>query len=145
MIRLKLLLPLAALLVAPAAFAGSYSLNEWCFYVNSLDLSHSCAEAGGGGTLSAPFQSASFDPSLGGTGILGSVSVTLTPSVNPYKIFAIWDYNSSTGGGYNEYANAVGTLPAGESYSVDAPADPGAGGATPSSPGNLTTYYNAGV
>jgi PEP-CTERM motif len=144
MIRMKLLFPLAALVLAPAAFAGSYSLNEWCFYVNSLDLNHSCAEAGGGGTLSAPFQSASFDPSSGGSGILGTVSVTLTPSSTTYKVFALWDYNSSSGG-YNEYATAVGTLPAGESYSVDAPSDPGSGGATPSSPGNLTTYFNSGV
>jgi hypothetical protein len=79
MIRMKLLIPLAALVLAPAAFAGSYSLNDWCFYVNSLDLNHSCAEAGGGGTLDAPFQSASFNPAAGGSGILGSVSVTLTP------------------------------------------------------------------
>ena len=142
---MKLLLPIAALLVAPAAFAGTYSLNAWCFYVNSLDLNHSCAEAGGGGTLNAPFQSASFDPAPGGNGILGTVSVTLTPSMTPYNVFAMWDYNSSSGGGYNEYATAIGTLPAGESYSVDAPADPGAGGATPSSPGNLTTYFNTGV
>lgn len=144
MIRTKLLLPLAALALAPASFAGTYSLNEWCFYVNSLDLNHSCAEAGGGGTLSAPFQSFSFDPSSGGSGILGTVSVTLTPSSSTYKVFALWDYNSSSGSGYNEYATAVGTLPAGESYSVDAPADPGSGGATPSSPGNLTTYFNSG-
>jgi hypothetical protein len=39
----------------------------------------------------------------------------------------------------------VGTLPAGESYSVDAPSDPGAGGAPATTPGNLTTYFNAGV
>jgi hypothetical protein len=142
---MKLLLPLAALVLAPAAVAGSYSLNEWCFYVNSLDLNHSCAEAGGGGTINTPFQSASFDPASGGGGILGTVSVTLTPSSSTYKIFAIWDYNSSNGNGYSEYATAVGTLPAGESYSVDSPGDPGAGGATPSSPGNLTNYFNAGT
>jgi hypothetical protein len=142
---MKLLLPLAAFILAPAAFAGSYSLNEWCFYVNSLDLNHSCAEAGGGGTIETPFQSASFNPSSGGSGIFGTVSVTLTPSSSTYKVFAIWDYNSSTGGGYSEYATAVGTLPAGESYSVDAPADPGAGGATASSPGNLTNYFNSGT
>src|SRR5579884_1287893 len=65
MIRLKLFLPLAALLAAPA-FAGDYSLNEWCFYVNSLDLNHSCAEtAGGGASVSAPFQNISFDTTLG--------------------------------------------------------------------------------
>ncbi len=145
MIRMKLLFALAALMVAPAAFAGTFSLNDWCFYVNSLDLNHSCAEAGGGGTLNAPFQSATFDPALGGNGILGTVSVTLTPSSSTYQVFALWDYNSSSGSGYNEYATAVGTLPAGESYSVDAPADPGSGGATSSSPGNLTTYFNSGV
>jgi hypothetical protein len=142
---MKLLIPLAALLLAPAAFAGSYSLNEWCFYVNSLDLNHSCAEAGGGGTLDAPFQSASFSPALGGSGILGTVSVTLTPGSDTYKVFALWDYNSSAGGGFGEYATAVGTLPAGEHYSVDAPSDPGSVGAVSSSPGNLTTYFNAGV
>lgn len=154
MTRMKLLIPFAALMLAPAAFAGQYSLNAWCFYVNSLDLNHSCAEAGGGGNIEAPFQSVSFNPSLGGNGILGTVQVTLTPSSNPYKVFAFWDYNSSSGGsnssssssgGYNEYATAVGTLSGGESYSVDAPADPGAGGATASSPGNLTTYFNSGV
>jgi hypothetical protein len=144
MIRMKLILPLLLLMAAPA-FAGQYSLVGWCFYVNSLDVNHSCAESGGGGTLSAPFQSLTFEPAAGNSGILGTVSVTLAPSGDTYKVFALWDYDSSSGNGYNEYATAVGTLPAGESYSVDAPSDPGSGGAPVSSPGNLTTYFNGGT
>jgi len=126
--------------LAPVAFAGTYSLNEWCFYVNSLDLNQSCAEAGGGGTINAPFQTATFDPSTG----LGTVSVTLTPSSQTYKIFALWDFSSSNGNGYDEYASTVGTLSGGESYSVDSPGSSSAGGANGSSPGNLTTYFNSG-
>jgi hypothetical protein len=55
-IRLKLLIPVAALWLLPAAFAGEYSPIEMCFYINSLDLNHSCAELGIGGNLNPSFE-----------------------------------------------------------------------------------------
>lgn len=144
MTRIKLLFPLLALLVAPAAFAGQYSLNEWCFYVNSLDLNHSCAEAGGSGSISAPFQNVSFNTLLGGGNTLGTVQVTVGAGTS--NVFALWDYNVS-GTGFNEYATAIGTLPIGESYSVDAPGDPSSGGtvSSPYTPGYLTNNFNNGT
>jgi hypothetical protein len=113
--RLRVLFGLAALMVAPMAFAGSYSLNDWCFYVNSLDINQSCKS--GSGRANVP----SADPGV--TDLLhlqadntGTLTVTLAPG--NYNVFAIFNYNLD-GSALNEYANVVGQLSAGQVYSVN--------------------------
>jgi len=113
--RFRLLLVLAALSLAPMASAATYSLNDWCFYVNSLDINQSCNS--GGDLANVP----SADPGttdllhLQGDG-LGTLTVTLAPG--NYNVFAIFNYNID-GNGSGEYATALGNLAVGQVYSVN--------------------------
>jgi len=122
--RLRLLLIALVLLVAPMAFGADYSLNDWCFYVNSLDINHSCSNGSGTDNFLPPTTPGTFDfQHLTDNNNLGSVSVSL--SAGTYNIFAIFNYDINAGGALNEYATAVGTLAIGQSYSVDGYNTPG--------------------
>jgi len=129
--RLKVLFGLMALTLAPMAFAGTYTLNDWCFYVNSLDLNQSCNS--GGGLANVP----TADPGV--TDLIhlqsdgtGNVTVTLAPG--HYNVFGIFNYNVD-GDGLNEYATSLGSLSVGQVYSVNVEGSAGAAG----------TLYNQGV
>jgi hypothetical protein len=103
-----------ALLLAPAAFAGTYTLSDWCFYVNSVDINQSCNS--GNGLANVP----SADPGV--TDLIhlqsdGTGTVTITLSPGSYNVFGILNYNVD-GNGANEYANALGQLSMGQVYSV---------------------------
>src|SRR4051794_25902289 len=129
--RLRVLFVLMALAIAPMAFAGTYTLNDWCFYVNSLDLNQSCNS--GGGLANVPVA----DPGV--TDLIhlqndgtGNVTVTLAPG--HYNIFGIFNYNVD-GNGLNEYATALGSLSVGQVYSVNSEGSAGTAG----------SLYNQGV
>ncbi len=126
--RLRILWILAVLLIAPAAFAGTFSLNDWCFYVNSLDINHACNTNTQSDNFLPPIAPGTFDYSHLADNGLGTVVVTL--GAGTYNVFAFWDYTIQGGApaNLNEYATTVGSLALGQSYSVDAGADPSAGG-----------------
>ena len=116
--RLKLLLIVAVLFVAPMAFAGSYSLNDWCFYVNTLDINHSCNNGSGTDNFLPPVEPGTFDyVHLNDSNTLGTATVTLAGGQS-YNVFAIYNYDIADGGGLNEFASAVGSLAIGQVYSV---------------------------
>lgn len=122
--RSKGFLLTAALLLAPAAFAGTYTLGDWCFYVNSLDINQSCNS--GNGLANVP----SADPGV--TDLIhlqndntGTVTITLQPG--SYNVFGILNYNVD-GSGVNEYATALGQLSVGQVYSVSTEGASGAPG-----------------
>lgn len=133
--RSKFLLIAAVLFVAPMAFAGSYTLNDWCFYVNSLDVNHSCADGSGVDNFSPSISLGSFDYQHLTDNRLGSTSITL--GSGSYSVFAIFNYDVAPNGGSNEYANAVGTLAAGQSYSVNTEGTAG-------TPGSLYSQFASG-
>ena len=90
------------------AFAGNYSLNDWCFYVNSLDINHSCSNGSGTDNFVAP----DFIPvpsiifistdqqHLGHGHCHASGKANITSSL-------FFDYDIALAGGLNEYATAV--------------------------------------
>jgi hypothetical protein len=123
--RVGLLLAGTVLAVTSAAFGGQVSLNEWCFYINTLDVNHSCAEGATPGTFNPPVDGATYVASPGSPD-LGTLSIVVGPGT--YNVFAFFTYTAGTAGSYNQYASTVGTLTAGQVYSVDAPGDPSAGG-----------------
>jgi hypothetical protein len=137
--RLRLLIVAAILLIAPAAFAGTYSLNDWCFYVNSLDVNRSCNNDSAIDNFSAPISAGTFDYyHLGdGNNTLGTAVVTL--GSGSYNVFAIFDYDITGGGGMNEYATAFGSLAIGQVYAVDSQ------GASGSTPGQLYSQFAGGT
>jgi hypothetical protein len=140
--RVGLLLTAAVLAVTPVAFGGQSSLNEWCFYVNTLDLNHSCAEGATPTTFNPPVAGATYAASPGEPD-LGTVSIVV--GAGTYNVFAFFNYAVGAGS-YNQFATTVGTLTAGQVYSVDAPGDPSAGGTvTPYSPGYLQNQYSLGT
>jgi len=113
--RLKVLIALAALFVAPMAFAGTYSLNDWCFYVNSLDINQSCNS--GSGLSNVPVAAP------GVTDLLhlqadntGTLTVHLAPG--NYNVFVIFNYDVD-GNTNNDYATTFGSLAVGQVYSVN--------------------------
>lgn len=115
MTRFKLLFVAVTLLIAPMAFAGTYTLSDWCFYVNSLDINQSCNS--GSGLANVPVAAP------GVTDLLhlqadntGTLTVTLAPGT--YNVFAIFNYNID-GSGLNEYARTFGQLSVGQVYSVN--------------------------
>src|SRR4051812_37769551 len=136
--KLKLLLAGLALSIAPVAFAGTFTLNDWCFYVNSPVTSQNCNDGAGSNNFVSPITPGTFDYSnlyTDGNG-LGTVIVNLAPGT--YNIFALWDYDITAVGGFNEYGATSGSLGAGQHFSVDAEFDPGAfGGITAYTPGTL--------
>jgi hypothetical protein len=112
--RLKVLTGLAALFLAPMAFAGTYSLNDWCFYVNSLDINQSCNS--GSGLSNVPVAAP------GVTDLLhlqadntGTLTVTLAPG--NYNVFVIFNYDIDGSG--NDSASTFGSLAVGQVYSVN--------------------------
>lgn len=115
MTRFKLLFVAVTLLIAPMAFAGTYTLSDWCFYVNSLDINQSCNS--GSGLANVPVAAP------GVTDLLhlqadntGTLTATLAPG--NYNVFAIFNYNID-GSGLNEYARTFGQLSVGQVYSVN--------------------------
>jgi len=103
--RLRVLFILMALTIAPMAFAGTYTLSDWCFYVNSLDLNQSCNS--GGGLANVP----TADPGV--TDLIhlqndGTSTLTVTLAPGHYNVFGILNYNVD-GNGSNEYASAPKT------------------------------------
>jgi hypothetical protein len=136
--RLRFLLIALVLLIAPTAFAGTYSLNDWCFYVNSLDVNRSCNNGSGVDNFSPPITPGTFDyVHLGDNNTLGTTTVTL--GAGNYNVFAIFNYDLTAGGGLDEYATVLGSLAIGQVYSVDAQ------GASGSTPGNLYTQFAGGT
>jgi hypothetical protein len=121
--RLRVLFVLMALTIAPMAFAGTYTLSDWCFYVNSLDVNQSCNS--GGGLANVP----TADPGV--TDLLhlqadGTSTLTVTLAPGNYNVFGILNY-SVDGNGTNEYATALGSLSVGQVYSVNGESGSGAG------------------
>jgi hypothetical protein len=136
--RLRFLLIAMVLLLAPAAFGGTYSLNDWCFYVNSLDVNRSCNNGSGVDNFNPPVTPGTTDYlHLGDNNTLGTTTITL--SAGSYNVFAIFNYNLTAGGGLDEYAAALGSLAIGQVYSVDTQ------GASGSTPGGLYTQFAAGT
>jgi hypothetical protein len=135
--RRRLLLLAVVLLAAPVAFAGSYSLNDWCFYVNTLDINHSCNNGSGVDNFLPPISAGSFDYLHLTDNNLGTTTVNLGSGT--YNVFAIFNYDIAPGGGLNEYATAVGSLAIGQVYSVDTE------GASNSTPGELYTQFANGT
>jgi hypothetical protein len=135
--RLRFLL-IAVLLMAPMAFAGNYSLNDWCFYVNSLNINHSCNNGSGIDNFAPPVSPGTFDFQHLTDNNLGTAVVTLPPGT--YNVFAIFNYDIDAGGKLNEYATAVGSLAIGQVYSVDAEHD-----STGGTPGNLYGQFASGT
>lgn len=115
--RMKILLVTVALLLAPATFAGTYSLTDWCFYVNSLDLNRSCNNGSGVDNFNPPVNPGTFDyvHLNDGNNGLGAAVMTLGPGT--YNIFAIFNYDIGPGGGHDEYAATFGTLAVNQNYS----------------------------
>jgi len=134
--RLRFLLIAVALLVAPAAFGGTYSVNDWCFYVNSLDVNRSCNNGSGVDNFNPPATSGTFDyVHLGDNASLGTAIITLGPG--SYNVFAIFNYDINEGGAMNEFATVFGSLPIGQVYSV-------AQGSNDPTPGSLYSQFAAG-
>jgi hypothetical protein len=122
--RLKVLFGLLALTVAPMAFAGTYTLSDWCFYVNSLDLNQSCNSGGGLANVPSATPGVTDLIHLQNDGT-GTLTVTLAPG--NYNVFAIFNYNVD-GNGSNEYATALGSLSVGQVYSVNGEGGAGTNG-----------------
>src|SRR3954466_9697783 len=100
--RLRLLLIALVLLVAPMAFGGNYSLNDWCFYVNSLDINHSCSNGSGTDNFLPPVSPGTFDyVHLSDNNTLGTATVTL--GAGTYNVFAFFDYDIKDGGHYGGF------------------------------------------
>src|SRR4051794_39985767 len=137
--RFRLWMVAAVLLVAPAAFGGTFSLNDWCFYVNSLDVNRSCNNGSGVDNFNPPAISGTFDfAHLGDVNnALGTAVITVGPG--SYNIFAIFNYDIGGDGGMNEYATVFGSLPIGQVYAVDAQ------GASGSTPGALYSQFAGGT
>ena len=136
--RLRFFLLAVALLIAPAAFGGTYSVNDWCFYVNSLDVNRSCNNGSGVDNFNPSATSGIFDfIHLGDSGTLATAVITLPPGT--YNIFAIFNYDITQDGGMNEFATVFGSLPIGQVYSVDTQ------DASESTPGNLYAQFAAGT
>jgi hypothetical protein len=123
--KIRFILIASVLLAAPMAFGANYSLNNWCFYVNSLDINHSCSTGSGKDNFLPPVAPGTFDyVHLSGDNTLGTATATV--GAGTYNAFAVFNYDID-GGGYNEYASTTGTLTIGQVYTV------GAGGNTPGS------------
>lgn len=136
--RFRLWMVAAVLVIAPAAFGGTYSLNDWCFYVNSLDVNRSCNNGSGVDNFNPPISAGTFDfQHLGDGNSLGTAVVTLGPG--SYNIFAIFNYDIDGDGGTNEYATVFGSLPIGQVYAIDAQ------GASGSTPGQLYSQFSGGT
>ena len=137
--RLRLLIVAAILLVAPAAFAGTYSLNDWCFYVNSLDVNRSCNNGSGVDNFNPPVTPGTFDyQHLNDlNNLLGTAVITLAPGT--YNVFAIFDFEIGGDGKMNEFATVFGSLPIGQVYAVDS------SGASGSTPGQLYSQFAGGT
>jgi len=119
--RLRLLLIATFLMVAPAAFSASFSLNDWCFYVNTLDITRSCNDGAGADNFNPPtISSTTFDYHVGDNNQLGTVVVTL--GAGTYNIFAIFNYDINSPDDPTESASVHG-IPVGQVYSVDAEGD----------------------
>lgn len=133
--RLRYLLAMAILLIAPAAFAGTYSLNDWCFYVNSLDVNRSCNNGSGLDNFNPPISAGTFDyyHLSDGNNALGTAVVTVGPG--SYNIFAIFNYDIGGDGGMNEFATVFGSLPIGQVYAV---------GSSDGTPGQLYSQFSGG-
>jgi hypothetical protein len=141
--RVGLLLSAMVLAASSAAFGGQASLNEWCFYVNTLSLNHSCAEGVSPAMFNPPVEGSTYVASPGNAD-LGTLSIVVGPGT--YNVFAFFSYTVGAAGSYNQYATAVGTLTAGQVYSVDAPGDPSAGGAVSGyTPGFLGNQASLGM
>ena len=135
--RLRWLWIATVLTVAPTASAGTFTLNDWCFYVNSLSVNRSCNNGSGVDNFNPPATSGTFDYlHLGDNANLGTATITLGPGT--YNVFAIFNYDVTNGGGLNEYASTLGSLAAGQVYSVDAE---GSG----STPGSLYSQFASGA
>lgn len=137
--RFRLLLIATVLLLAPAAFGGTYTLSDWCFYVNSLDVNRSCNNGSGVDNFSPPVSPGTFDyyhlNDISNT--LGSAVVTVGPGT--YNVFAIFNYDIPGGGGMDEFAKVFGSLAIGQVYSIDAQ------GASDSTPGQLYSQFAGGT
>lgn len=104
--RLRLLLIALFLGMLPTAFAGTVSLNDWCFYVNTIDVNRSCSEGAGGGNFNPPvITSTMFDYQIDGSG-LGTVTITLTAGI--YKVFAVYNYDINNPNNPTESATNYG-------------------------------------
>ncbi len=134
--RLKLWMVAAVLLLAPAAFGGTYSLNDWCFYVNSLDVNRSCNNGSGVDNFNVSAGVSDWQHLTDGNN-LGTAVVTVGPG--SYNIFAIFNYDIDGDGGMNEYATVFGDLAIGQVYAIDAQ------GASGSTPGNLYSQFAGGT
>jgi hypothetical protein len=139
--RLRLLLIAALFGIVPTAFAGTSSLNDWCFYVNTLDVNKSCNDGAGGNNFNPPtVTSNTFDYHVGDNNGLGSVVVTL--GAGSYNIFAIFNYDINTSNA-TEYATAnnTGSIAVGQVYSVNTEGDSihNSGGS-----GNLYSQFTSG-
>ena len=136
--RVRILLIAAILLIVPSAFAGTYSLNDWCFYVNSLDVNRSCNTGSGVDNFTPQVSPGTFDyvHLQDGNNTLGTVVVTLGPG--SYNVFAIYNYDIGMDGGKNEFATVFGSLPIGQVYAIDAQ------GASGSTPGQLYSQFAGG-
>jgi hypothetical protein len=134
--RIRCLLVALVLLAAPMAFAGNYSLNDWCFYVNSLDINHSCSNGSGTDNFVPPIHPGAFDylHLADYNNTLGTVTVTV--GEGKYNVFAVFDYDIALAGGLNEYATAARSLAIGETYTV------GAAGRTP---GSVYSQFASGI
>jgi hypothetical protein len=143
--RLRLLLIAVFLGIAPMAFAGNSSLNDWCFYVNTLDLNRSCNDGAGANNFNPPtVTSTTFDYHLGDNGGAGSGlgTVVVTLGAGSYNIFAIFNYDINSLGDPLESASAHGSIPVGQVYSVDAEGNaPHYSGGT----GSLYTQFSTGT
>ena len=129
--RVRPLLLTMTLLAAPMAFGGSYSLNDWCFYVNTLDLNHSCSDGSGINNFMPSMSPGSFDYVHLTDNTLGTVAITLGPGT--YSIFGVYDYNISPNG-TSDYATVNGNPGTGQVYTV------GSGGRS----GDVFTEFAAG-
>jgi hypothetical protein len=130
--RFRFLLIALALLIAPAAFGATYSLNDWCFYVNYLDVNRSCANGSGVDNFNPSLQAGAFDfYHLADANNQMTFNLSLAPGL--YNLFAIFNGDKGNGnnpgggnpsGGGNgvlilssEFARVFGTLTMGQAYS----------------------------
>ena len=134
--RLRFLLIAAVLLVTPAAFGGTYSLNDWCFYVNSLDVNRSCNNGSGVDNFNPPVDPGTFDyyHLNDNQNTLGTAVITVGPG--SYNVFAIFNYDLGGDGGTNEFARVFGNLAIGQVYAV---------GSSGSTTGGLYSQFAAGT
>jgi hypothetical protein len=132
--RLRLLIVVAALLIAPAAFGGTYSLNGWCFYVNSTDVNRSCSNGSSIDNFNPPATIGTWTYQHLASGDSYVDRVTVQLGAGSYNIFAIYNYDLD-GGALNEYATVLGSIPVNQVFSA------GGYGQTPN---DLYSQYNAG-